>query len=186
MQERLKTEIGGSGFTLLQMLITCVIIGVLAAAAIPAFSVWYPNYRLRSAARAIFSDLHLAKFQAVRATGEYGVVFDPGVGRYQVVSGGEDQNFGTTDDVLVKTVVLADEYGQDVVFGHGNATSPIGSTFGDEVTFTANRATFNPRGLGKSGYVYLANGKGRSIAIGTRSSGLIVMKKWNDSTTRWE
>jgi Tfp pilus assembly protein FimT len=171
---------------MLQLLITGAIIGVLAAAAIPGFSVWYPNYRLRSAARAIFSDLQLAKLQAVRANNEYGVVFDPGAGRYQVVSGGVDQDYGTMDDVVEKTVVLADEYGGDVVFGHGHATSPIGSGFGDEVTLTANRATFNPRGLGKSGYVYIANRKGRSIVIGTRWTGMIVMKKWNDSTSRWE
>lgn len=165
---------------------TCVIIGVLAAAAIPAFSLWYPNYRLRSAARLVFSDLQLAKLKAVRANGEYGVVFDPGAGRYQVVSGGDDQDYGTSDDVVEKTVLLTDEYGGEVAFGHGQATSPIGSTFGDGVTHTANTVTFNPRGLGKSGYIYIANRKGRSIAIGTRSTGLIVMKKWNDSTSQWD
>ncbi len=90
------------------------------------------------------------------------------------------------NNLVEKTVVLADEYGADVVFGHGTATSPAGSTFGDGVTHTSNRATFNPRGLGKSGYVYIANRKGRSIAVGTRWTGMIVMKKWNDSTSRWE
>ena len=171
---------------MLEMLITCAVIAILAAAAIPAYSVWYPNYRLRSAARLLFSDLQLAKPQAVRANGEYGIVFDPAAGSYQVVSGGDDQDYGTMDDVVEKTVILADEYGDDVVFGHGRATSPVGSSFDDGVTLTANRATFNPRGLGKSGYIYLANRKGRSIAVGTRSTGMIVMKKWNDTTSQWE
>jgi len=171
---------------MLEMLITGVIIGVLAAVAIPTLSVWYPYYRLKSAARLIFSDLQLAKLQAVRANGEYGVVFDPGAGSYRVVSGGDDQDYGTIDDVVEKAVILAEEYGTDVVFGHGQATSPIGSTFGDGVTHTANTATFNSRGLGKSGYVYLANSKGQSIAIGTRSTGMIVMKKWNETGSQWE
>ena len=171
---------------MLEMVITCAIIAVLAAVAIPAFSVWYPNYRLKSAARLIFSDLQLAKIQAVRANGKYRVVFDPVSGRYQIISLGADEEYGTIDDVVEKTVVLAEEYGGDVVFGHGQAASPIGSTFGDGVTHTANTATFNSRGLGKSGYVYLANSRGQSIAIGTYSSGMIVMKKWNETTSQWE
>ena len=69
---------------MLEMLITCAIIGVLAAAAIPAFSVWYPNHRLKSAARLIFSDLQLAKLQAVRANGKYRVIFD-GVKQQQIM-----------------------------------------------------------------------------------------------------
>ena len=97
-----------------------------------------------------------------------------------------DNKWFSIDDVVEKTVVLSDEYGGDVVFGHGHATSPVGSTFGDEVTHSANTATFNPRGLGKSGYIYIANRKGRSIAIGTRSTGMIVMKKWNESISRWD
>ena len=39
------------------------------------------------------------------------------------------------------TAAGADEYGADVVFGHGRATSPVGSSFDDGVTLTANTAT---------------------------------------------
>jgi hypothetical protein len=90
------------------------------------------------------------------------------------------------DDVVEKTVVLAEEYGGDVFFGPGNATSPVASTFGDGVTHPGNAASFDSRGFGNDGYVYLANRRGRSMAIGTRYTGLIVMKKWNDSTSQWE
>jgi type IV fimbrial biogenesis protein FimT len=171
---------------MLEMLITGVIIGVLAAVAIPAFSLWYPNYRLKASARQIFSDLQLAKLQAVRANGKYRVVFEPASGRYQIISLGDDEKYGTVDDVVEKVVVLAEEYRGDVVFGPGNAKSPVGSSFGDGVTHAGNAASFDSRGFGNNGYVYLANRKGRCMAIGTRYTGMIVMKKWNDSTSQWE
>ncbi len=172
---------------MLEVLITCVIIGFLAAAAIPAFSVWYPNYRLKSAARLIFSDLQLAKLLAIRSNGEYAVVFDPASDRYQIVSGGADKDYQTPgDNVIEKDVSLSEEYGGDVIYGHGNATSPVGSTFGDGVTHTANTATFNSRGIGTAGYVYITNGRGKAYAVGTHSSGVIVLRRWNDSITDWE
>jgi len=177
---------------MLEMLITCAIIGVLAAAAIPAFSVWYPNHRLKSAARLIFSDLQLAKLQAVRANGEYRVVFDPASGRYQIISLGADEEYGTMDDVVEKTVVLVDEFGGDVVFGHGNATQSAtktpGPLPGDHVSYSSpmNVATFNARGIGNAGYVYIANTRNQSYAVGTSSAGAILLKKWNDSASKWD
>jgi prepilin-type N-terminal cleavage/methylation domain-containing protein len=40
-----------SGFTLIEVLMTIVVLAILAAVAVPGFSVWLPNYRLKAAAR---------------------------------------------------------------------------------------------------------------------------------------
>jgi hypothetical protein len=42
-------------------------------------------------------------------------------------------------------------------------------------------AVFNPRGTGSAGYVYLQNEKNTTYAVGTRSSGVILLRKWRGS-----
>ena len=67
-----KTE---SGVTLIEIFVVLVILAVLAAAAIPAFSVWLPNYRLKTAARDLYSNLQLAKMGAVNKNRDWAVIF---------------------------------------------------------------------------------------------------------------
>ena len=45
------------GFTLIELMVTIIILSVLLGLAIPGFSSWLPKYRLRGAARDIYSNL---------------------------------------------------------------------------------------------------------------------------------
>jgi prepilin-type N-terminal cleavage/methylation domain-containing protein len=163
-----------SGFTLLELMVAMAVAVVMLGIAIPAFSVWLPNYRLKNAALDVFSSFQQAKMMAVRANDPHSVVFDPGNSRYEIRDSG-----GT----LKKTVELS-QYGKpgEVTFGGGNATkdatTSAGALPGDGVSYGSDTATFNARGMGSAGYVYLDNAKGTAYAIGTESSGLIKMKKW--------
>ena len=72
------------GFTLFELAMIMAIIALLASMAIPAFSVWMPNYKLRSAARGVYSDLQMAKLGAVKQNKEWAVVFDQAKNEYYV------------------------------------------------------------------------------------------------------
>lgn len=180
------------GFSVIELLVAFVVLGIVAAIAIPGFSRWLPDYRLKSAARNLYSDMQLAKMGAIRANANWAIVFDPGVtpGRYSVCSddGPNDSWDGPAamggDDVAEKTVDLA-YYKSDVDYGHGNATSPVGAGWDDDITYGANVAVFNSRGTCNAGYVYLENSKNTTTyAAGTRSSGVIRLLKWNGAA--WE
>ncbi len=119
---------GDRGFTLIELLVTIIILSVLLGLAIPGFSSWLPRYRLRGAARDIYSNLQYAKMTAVQEQGRVWGAFRRG---QQPVSSGSAP--GQTellrvlsgsvggDDVILKTVNFS-EYGSGVACGHGSAT----------------------------------------------------------------
>jgi prepilin-type N-terminal cleavage/methylation domain-containing protein len=174
------------GFTLIELIATMVIAGILAAIAIPGFSRWLPNYRLRGAARDVYSNLQLAKMEAIKIRGECAVEFHPDDGSYKVVSGGADRIYSTLgDNVEIKTVTLS-AYKSGVGYGHGEATEKAtigGGTIGDDISFNGDTVVFNSRGMINSnagGYVYIENERDASFAIGVWTTGLVVLRKWQN------
>ena len=67
-----------SGFTLFEMFICICIAGIVAAIGIPVYSAWIPDYRLRSKAKELYADMHLAKVKALRENDKYKIIFSPG------------------------------------------------------------------------------------------------------------
>ena len=101
-----------SGLTLIEIFVVLVLMAILAAAAIPAFSVWLPNYRLKNAARDLYSNLQLAKMGAVSKNRDWAVIFDnvSSPGRYFIAAEpGENGDWEgpDSDDSIEKTVDLA-------------------------------------------------------------------------------
>jgi hypothetical protein len=86
--------------------------------------------------------------------------------------------------VVVRTVNLSD-YGENIVFGRGNATINFddgGGTFpADSVSFANNAVVFNSRGMCNSGSVYLQN-PNRAYAVGTLMSGVLRIASWGSGT----
>jgi prepilin-type N-terminal cleavage/methylation domain-containing protein len=177
-----------SGFTLVELIITMVILGIIAGIAIPSFVVMLPNYHLKSAARDIFSNMQQARMAAIQANRSYSILFDTANQSYTIR---ED----TVPLTTIKTVNFSDyDSGGGITYGNGNATEAIdGGSFGDFITYTHatfpdNIAVFSPRGLGENtGYVYLANRKGTAYVIGSEISGVIKLRKWVGGTgLKWQ
>lgn len=71
-----------AGFTLLELVIVCLVIGVLVAAAIPNFSQQNARYRAEGAAREMGSRLQMARQKAVSGRIPYRMVLDRAAGSY--------------------------------------------------------------------------------------------------------
>jgi len=170
-----------NGFTVIEVIVVMALIAIVAATAIPAFTVWLPNYRLRAATNDLYANMQLAKSGAVRDHGEWAVQFDTVNNGYGLIS-----KWGEVGQTIVKTVDLSD-YGSGVAFGHGNATDDVpdgANPISDDVTYGSDVAVFNMRGTCSAGYVYLENSRNNTFAVGSLSSGAVRMRRWSGST--WE
>ena len=175
---------------MLELMITIVILCILMGLAIPGFSSWLPNYRLKGAARDLYSNLQLAKSGAIKERAEWAVRFVSGTNSYEVWSSGTNRawdGYSTPADTLVKTVILPD-YGSGLKFGAGSATSAIPEAGGGAITAVpAAPIVLNSRGLTTNNtavFAYMTNSKNTPYAVGTLASGVVILRKWNG--TAWQ
>lgn len=165
------------GFTLIELIIAMVIMGIIAAIGIPNFLGWMANYNLKAAANELYSSMQFARINAVKQNKEWAVVFDIANGIYYVCSDNGDGDWATldADQAIEKTITLSD-YAPDIVYGLGNATENVTATGG---AFPSG-AVFGSRGTLSvdEGYFYLTNGKGTAYAIGSGLGGAVVYRQW--------
>ena len=165
-----------SGFTMIEMLITFIVLGVLSAIAIPAFNTWLPNYRLTSSTRDIASAMQLAKLAAVKNGAQANILFDINNDSYTVfvddgAGGGVAEN--NTQDGSERTVIQGTtESGIDII----NAT--IFQNWN-------NQTYFDGRGLASGGFgsVVLQNSKNRYQRVVVWLAGGLEIQTSNDGVT---
>lgn len=77
-----KSKSPSAGFTMLEMMIIIVIIGILAAIAVPSFSTIIPKLEVRAQARATLNYIRQARSRAISEGTQYGVHLDAANGEY--------------------------------------------------------------------------------------------------------
>ena len=107
-----------SGFTLLEVMVTIGIIGIISAIVIPNVLSYLPKHRMGSAARDIYSVMQYARIRAVKEKKHVVINFTPGIGAagtYNVFiddgSGGgiKNDNWQNGTEPTIKTGQMPDD-----------------------------------------------------------------------------
>lgn len=143
---------GKKGFTLLEFIVTFGIIALIAGISVSALRVSGPSLALRSATRALGTDLRQASELANSTQAIHEARFNRAENTYTLVRPG-------TPETVVKTVVL---------------TSGVRI---DEITIPSDTAIFNILGAAATpGLVTLINQNGQRMTVDLRPSGYVRIR----------
>jgi len=156
------------GFTLIEISIVITIVSIITGMAVHCIFSWLPDYRLKIAARDLYANLQWAKVKAINSNARWSVIFDDIHRRYSICS-----------DNGIERIVNLSNYGSNLNFGHGNATTGIDGASIEEtyITYNDKSAIFDGRGFCNAGYVYVQNDKKCCYGIGSKSTGVVFLRK---------
>lgn len=164
------------GFSLIELMVVIVIIGIMGAVAIPGLMKFVPNMRLKDAAQDLYAYMQKARLGAAKTNSDWAISFNKANNSYTLYSGWGSANKPEG------SVVLSD-YHSGVAIGHGEATSAVSGGFDNDITYAGDTLVFNPLGSGSAGYVYLEHQDNTtSYAVGTLTTGVIKIKRWGGGT----
>ena len=159
------------GFTLIEILMTMIIMGILMSVAVPNFSKWKEKHEINGQAQKVYFDLMLARTSAVKNNNLVRVTFNTTSHTYTIHDDTNDD--GTQDSGEgVKSVALEN----DINFAYNTGITDIdGNTISAPVSFGGSQVvTFDSRGQASaSGSVFLlhtsdigsTNDRARSISV---------------------
>jgi len=148
-----------SGFTVFELTIVLAILGIVASIAVPSFSRWRGEAKMRSAVNIMRGDLEVAKSRAVREN-DFVVVDFVATGYTIFIDDNANNSQDSGEQLLINRLLPA-----------GVSIDLANTTFAD------NRTRFNGRGrVGNQGVVTLVNSSGaeREIDVNNRFGRITV------------
>lgn len=170
-----KTNYNSSGFTLIELMVTIAIVGLVSAIAIGGYLSWKPGHVLRSAVSQVRGDLNRAKMRAVETRRQCRVVFFDVLtpNGYRIEDGNEvmnsnqwgivDANGGHTAGTPFRTGDLNNFAPVSLVDGGGNVI----------VVGTEPTIAFSPRGTATLGSLQIVHPTAGTVTIAVNITGRI-------------
>ena len=194
---------GRQGFTLMELMVVMVLLGVVAAIAIPRALKTSPRQQLSRAAKQMARDLELVRTQAVSSKRKVRVRFDVADGFYTAFLDTTDTRSGViaeaANEVRASRLITRDRKAgipgvslpRKIKFGSGAAISgPLGGPASDPVPFVSDRVEFNSRGmvipLGTMGAIFMTHEDDPSVVAAVTISGAGAFEVWHYREGNWE
>ncbi len=145
-----------TGFTLMELMITLVVMAILAAIALPSFQSIIENRRLAGAADNLFSDLQFARSEAIKQNQTVQFQFNTGNWCYGIDDDGANCDCTNPASCTVNTA-------QKVVSGstYKNVALSVTGFTGTTINFDSRRGIPSDNGT----FTLTINGKTKSINL---------------------
>ena len=168
------------GFSLLEVLVVLCIFSAISAIAIPNFSAWSAKYRLRSAARDVYSAALKAKSEAVKRYQNVALAFgqelDGSANAYVVfLDVDKDCEYDSgTDEIILQQPSLTQSVYFDTDESDGDGLSFLENDEGyPTIVFQKNAIPTKNGGGVADGSAYLVNAKGGTLSVVINQTGSI-------------
>lgn len=172
----------GTGFTLLETLIVLAIMVIAMTVAIPNIMLWLSNYRLKAAARELYSNMQKAKSEALKRNCSVGITFStvtfPAQGGGYTIFLDNGDGAGTADNAV--------QDGGEVTLLP--VAMPLGCTLYEASFGGTSRTGYNSRGFplgNRTGSARLRNNNSVWYEMALSNSGYPKIRKSYDGTN-WE
>ncbi len=143
MRKGVAKGMNKKGFTLMELMVVVVIIGVLAAVSVPGMGAWLAKRNLNATARTIYSNLQQARSEAIKRNSDIKICFDA------VTSPNRYIMIATTGGTIVPWTSFPN-----------TAVSITATTFAGDAAMATNSTGFNSRGLAlQSGNITIQSAK---------------------------
>jgi type IV fimbrial biogenesis protein FimT len=165
--------LNNTGFSLAEVLTVIGLIAIISAIAIPNYIAMLPDYRLKDAARTLFSSMQKAKLEAVKRNTNVAISFSVASGSYEVFVD-DGAGGGTSGDATkngAETTLI-------------QRTLPAGCSIVSASFIGAPRTGFTSQALplgNRIGTVQLRNNKTRHYTIAISNSGHIKLRVSTDN-----
>lgn len=181
--EKLSENERQKGFTLVEVVVVMVVVGILTGIAIPTYLSWIPGIRLKSAARDLYSNMQLARIQALKDNVTVPVRFETGGD----LDPSNDIYYYDTDGDGSYTAgefrIRLNSYKNAVGFRVNNVPDIDDWNGNDAVTVNPTQISYTNKGTANSNSVFIENEDKTIIySITVLTTGAIRLRKYYGGT----
>ena len=178
---------GGSGLSLIEVILSLAVLLLLTAIAVPQFTRYLEFYQLDSGVQWLSSNLEIARYAAISGRQTVVFQFNPSNASYDYFGDKNDNGNLDPGERRLGTYPLP-KHVQFKGSGLLGPPSNPGSPVSDPITFNGDRIVFNALGKinGGIGTVYLQNDQGDASAISFNIASRLKVYRWDKSAKVWE